>query len=513
MLGNRYSQHLFSQIPAVNMARSQFDRSFTVKDTFDFDYLIPIFVDEVIPGDTFNLRMNTFGRLATQKFPVLDNMYLDYFFFFVPNRLVWENWESFIAGGNYVLPSLDAFPAGGPEVGTIWDKFGLPTDVTNSWTLSNCLPFRMYNLIYNDWFLAQQIQSPVTVNTDDGPDPLADYTLLKRGKRHDYFTSLLPSPQNGTGVTIPLGTSAPVLTDNTAIQINGMSSGSSTAMYFNSGTTTLGPESPFPASQQVKFGANSGLYTDLNSATAASINLLRQAFQIQSLLELDIRGGERYVELLLSHFNVTSPDFRLQRPEYLGGGSTRINTHPVANTSGDPDPVAQLSAFGTTSGQAGFTQSFTEHGYVIGLACARADVTYQQGLNRMWWRSTRYDFFWPKLQEIGDQAAYSGEINYQGANDSVVLGYGERYAEYRYKPSEIHGQFRSTYAASLDAWHLAEEFGSVPTLNSNFIQQNTPIDRIIATPGEPHLLFDAWFDLKCARPMTTYAVPLSLGRF
>nr|QJB18984.1 MAG: major capsid protein [Microvirus sp.] len=524
MLGNRYSQHSFAQVPDVRMARSQFDRSFTIKDTFDFDYLVPIFVDEILPGDTCNLTVNTFARLATQKVPIMDNMMIDYFFFFVPNRLVWENWEKFNGAQtdpgdstDYVLPQM-TMTADGPEVGSIYDKFGLPTDIASAYTLKNTLPLRAYSLIWNDWFKDQNLQDSLVVPKDDGPDEVADFALQKRGKRHDYFTSCLPWPQKGPAVDLPLGISAPVITNgnNPTFNATGQTNQPINAI---AGSGVLNINNAPSSNSLITFGNQSGLQADLTNATAATINQLREAFSMQSLFELDARGGTRYVEILQAHFNVVSPDFRLQRPEYLGGGQTRINSHPVAQTAptAGSNAQAQLAAFGTSSSQGqniGFTKSFVEHGYVIGLACARADLTYQQGINRMWNRSTRYDFFWPKLQELGEQTVLNKEIYVQGNSaDENVFGYQERYAEYRYKPSEIHGEFRSTFAQSLDFWHMAEEFNSLPSLNSTFIVQNTPIERAIAVTGAPHLLFDAWFNYKHARPMMTYSVPSTLGKF
>lgn len=533
MLGNRYSQHSFAQIPSVNMARSSFDRSFAVKDTMDFDYLNPVFIDEILPGDTCNVNVGMFARLSSAtKVPVMDMLYIDFFFFFVPTRLVWSNWERFNGAQDnpgdptsYVVPYTTTTAVTGEVAGSISDKFGIPINVPGLQV--NALPYRCYALIYNTWFRDQNLQNSQTVPTGDGPDTIGNYVLYKRGKRHDYFTSCLPWPQKGTAVTLPLGTAAPVVGDGNRPYMWNTGSGTAFATETN-GSNAFIPQGyggggstntwRYPTAAQ----ATTGLQADLSNATAATINQLRQAFAIQSLLELDARGGTRYVEILMAHFNVVSPDFRLQRPEYLGGGGVVINSHPVAQTSPTSGANAQgaLAAFATASAQGnrvGFSKSFVEHGYVIGLACARADITYQQGLARMWSRSTRYDFFWPKLQEIGEQAVLNKEIYAQGTanptQDADVFGYQERYAEYRYKPSEIHGQFRSTYSSPLDYYHQAEKFNSLPALNTTFIQSNTPITRALSVTSAPAILMDLFFKYTHARPMVTYSVPSLIGRF
>jgi hypothetical protein len=519
------NQYSFSQVPKAQIPRSAFNRDHTVKTTFDAGYLVPIYVDEVLPGDTFNVSMAHFTRMATPIRPIMDNVRLETFFFAVPVRLIWENFQRFMGeqdnpgdSTDYVMPYMYP-PDGGWQDGSIADYFGIPTGVKgNMWHSS--LWHRAYNLIYNEWFRDENLQDSLIVNTDDGPDDPDDYVYngegcVRRGKRHDYFTSALPWPQKGEEVSLPLGQTAPVQTTNEIIQIHPQNSG---VMYnVQTNSSSLLTASGIPANSYVQFGSITGLHADLSDATAATINQLRQAFQIQRLLERDARGGTRYTEIIRSHFGVISPDARLQRPEYLGGGSNLINVNAIAQTSSTDTttPQGNLSGIGVGTGVGhGFVKSFTEHSVIIGLACVRADLTYQQGLNRMFRRATRYDLYWPTLSHLGEQTIESREIYADGTSgDDDVFGYQERYAEYRYKPSLITGQFRSQYAQSLDSWHLAQEFSSRPSLNSDFIVENPPFDRVIAVPSQPTFMSDLFFKVRTARPMPMYATPGMIDHF
>lgn len=552
----RVRGHRFSDAPAMYMKRTKFDRSHVYKTTFDSGKLIPVFIDEVLPGDTTRMSVNYFARLATPIKPIMDNIYLDWFFFFVPNRLVWEHWQNFCFeqedpddSTDYVIPTVSA--TGNSEnayIGSLWDYFGLPVNTSGNLSGINALPFRGVYLIWNEWFRDENLQKSVKIQKGDtnevldstrsseqpswvftsGTNIVPGLACPPRGKRHDYFTSALPWTQKGPGVSIGLAGTAPIQGTATLTIPNGVNlldrqSGDlyasvvGTAVRKNTGAMSVWYE-PGTGNTSVSDVSSNGWFANLDESSIFTINSLRTAFQMQKFYERLARGGSRYTEVLRSFFGVVSPDARLQRPEFLGSFTKMVNVNPIAQTSAtdDTSPQGNLSAYGVTAAKFhGFTKSFVEHGYIFGFVCARADLTYQQGINKMWLRSTVYDFYWPTFAHLGEQAIELREIYAQGSEaDTTVFGYQERYAEYRYKPSQITGKFRSSVVnGSLDKWHLSQFFNNAPTLNEEFIVENPPIERIIAVPSEPEFLLDIGFRYTTVRPMPMFGTPGLVDHF
>lgn len=524
--------HRFAMTPRAEIPRSTFRIQKTHKTTFDAGFLIPIYLDEVLPGDTFNVKGTLFARLATPITPVMDNLHLETFFFFVPNRLVWANWEKFMGEQavpgdsiSYIIPQVTS-PAGGFPALSMFDYMGLPvvgqTGGGNTMSVS-ALPGRCYNRIWNEWFRDENLTNPASSVTTDGPDLSTNYPLRRRGKRHDYFTSCLPFVQKGTAGSLFQGT-APVVLDGTSGIQNRFRRSDTSAVIAGAVTGEAVTGDLQVAGIDAFLDPNGKLLVNFAAATGNTVNALRQSFQVQKLLERDARGGTRYTEIIRSHFGVVSPDARLQRPEYLGGGHTNIILNPIAQTSasgitGSTTPAGNLAAMGTAlAGGHGFSQSFTEHGYIIGLAQVRADLTYQQGVRKLWSRSTRYDFYFPVFAMLGEQAVLNKEIYSIGdsTQDVAVFGYQERWAEYRYNPSQITGLFRSTTAGTIDLWHLAQRFTTLPTLNNTFIEDTPPLSRVLAVGSAANgqqLIFDSFWDIKVARCLPMYSVPGLIDHF
>ena len=567
----RVKGHRFSDAPAMYMSRTKFDRSHVYKTTFDSGKLIPVFVDEVLPGDTAKLSVRYFSRLATPVKPIMDNIYLDWFFFFVPNRLVWNHWQNFCFeqedpddSTDYVCPTTSLIGKADDTlngVGTLWDYFGLPTGLSKTISGINALPFRGVYLIFNEWFRDENLQKSVKIQKGDTNEvfdgsrvaeqpewlqgiPDSYLPCPPRGKRHDYFTSALPWTQKGPGVSIGLAGTATLVdpspvsgyfvqqgdTNLGAAQfsedggVHSVYTGSGSLRYqggystsivgHSANSSAMATATAVPGSSWLSKSA----YADLDSSSIFTINSLRTAFQMQKFYERLARGGSRYTEVLRSFFGVVSPDARLQRPEFLGSFTKMMNINPIAQTSStnDTTPQGNLSAYGVTGAKFhGFTKSFVEHGYVFGFCSARADLTYQQGINRMWTRSTVYDWYWPTFAHLGEQAILLKEIYATGdtKQDNSVFGYQERYAEYRYKPSVICGKFRSNIKGNLDVWHLSQYFETAPKLSPEFIQEDVPIKRIVAVPSEPQFLIDIGFKYITVRPMPMFGTPGLVDHF
>ena len=532
------SNFVFSQVPSVVRPRSTFDRSRYYKSAFNAGMLIPFFLDDVLPGDTFTLSTTAFARLSTLVTPFMDNLYLDFQFFFVPNRLVWENWQRFCGeqdnpddSTDFLVPQIELTNVS-TQVGSLADYFGLP--VGKSMHVS-ALPFRAYNLIWNEFYRDENLQNSLEVNLDDGPDIATDYDLRPRGKRKsDPFTSALPWPQKGPGVELPIGGYAPVgivnentfypagggyATSATNLSIPGSSVSSTTATQVNTGLTFLNKGTSTATIPYSNFGGRLSLplMADLTQSTAITINALREAFQIQKWYEQLARGGSRYVELVLSMFGVHTGDARLQRPEYLGGGSTPIQVHSVvqASATDSVSPQGNLAGYGIAAANGiGFSKSFVEHGLIIGLCSVRGDYGYQQGIDRMWSRRTKFDFYWPAFAHLGEVPVLNKEIFYQGTDaDDQAFAYQERWYEYRYGVNKITGKLRSGIDGSLDVWHLAQYFSSLPTLNDTFIRENPPVNRVLAVQDEPQFIFDSVIRCRCSRVMPVYSTPGLVDHF
>lgn len=593
----------FAQMPSVNLRRSSFDRSHGYKTTFDMDYIIPIYWDDVLPGDTFTLSETHLCRLTTLVQPIMDNIRLTTQFFFVPNRLLWDKWEDFITTSDQPAAWTSQDPTnnlfvpratspstnrsgvtdstqgdkGGYEQGSIYDYFGLPTKVSNY--THQVLPLRAYNLIFNEYYRDENLQNSLPVWTGDA-DPKVDpttgvestnsdavpyqYKLMRRNKRYDYFTSALPGLQKGPAVGIGIsggdngrlpvhglaihrqnGNNFTSTDDSIALNYGsdqvyasidaGFTTGSGNVnagtqgTYVSQGPTyaswTGTPVSQSAGSQTVAstpaLDANNWpIYVDLGSASSVTINSLRNAITLQQWFEKNARYGTRYVEAVQGHFGVHVGDYRAQRPVYLGGSKSYVSVNPVVQNSStdNTSPQGNLAAYALSADtKTLFTRSFAEHGWIIGLVSATADLTYQQGLDRCWSRFSRYDYYWPTFAHLGEQPIYNKELYCQNDNvkssdgtvsqNDVPFGYQERYAEYRYKPSKITGLFRSNATGTLDCWHLSQKFDNLPTLNETFIQSNTPIDRALAVPDQPDFICDFYFSLRCIRPMPIYSVP------
>lgn len=528
----------FAMVPRNDVPRSAFDITHMHKTTFDSGNLIPVYVDEVLPGDSFRVKMHAFCRTATALVPVMDNLVLESFFFFTPYRLVWTNWERFM--GEQTSPSdstsflVPQVVADAVTIGSLADYMGITVNAGTVKSLSiSTLPFRAYQLIWNDWFRDEDIDTPLTIPLTDGPDTWASMNfMLQRRKRHDYFTSARPWPQKPThqlsvsalepgllaptfNMTIPYGSAVGAPVSGFGMDVAGTATAGPITVRTSGGRTEALPnyyDSGSDVFYAKALASGAGAEVDVR----VLIQDIRTAATIQQFMERNARGGTRYAELVRSHFGVISPDSRLQRPEYLGGGRTYVTVNPVAQTSasgvaGTTTVLGEQAGVGTASVYGhGFSQSFTEHGILLGLICIRGDLSYQQGVERMWFRRTEFDFYWPALAHLGEQAILRREIYAVGeATDTTVFGYQERWSEYKYKPSRISGEFRSTGTTPIDMWHLSQKFLTAPSLNSNFLIEAPPVDRVlqVQTGGGHQFLIDTLFDIRKVSPMPMFSIP------
>lgn len=549
---NRETELHFGSVPAIDISRCKLTKAHDHKTTFNTGDIIPVFLDEILPGTTVKMKMSEVIRMMTPIAPVMDMAWIDVMFFFVPNRLVWEHWKNFMGEndtapwaqtGNYSVPQITC-PSGGWAKGSLADYFGLPTGVIGSGWKANALPFRGYALIYNEWFRDQNLTTPVYISTGDSDttgknkgvnyDPVTDTECgaapLKAAKLHDYFTSCLPSAQKGPAVQVPLGATAPVIggkyLPNEASTDSNLEGAKIGAVFTSNETLIAGTKGT--TNNYLGASKGIGLVTDLSSAVGATVNQLRQAFAVQKFYERAARGGSRYIETILSHFRTTNPDFRMQRPEYLGGKRVPINMNQVVQTDSsgkssyydsdnstwvtdDKTPQGNLAAYSATSDTNGdmFTHSFTEHGFMFGLAIVRTAHTYQQGLNRMWSRKSMFDYYWPELANLGEMAVLNKEIYLQGnSTDDEAFGYQEAWADYRYMPDRISGELRSQYAQSLDIWHYGDDYSSLPSLGSAWINEpEENMARTLAVQNHDQFMGDFYFSPTYTLPMPLYSVP------
>lgn len=533
---NRNSEQHYAQVPRAEIRRARFKRPFNLLTTINEGELVPIYCDEVLPGDTAKINMNALMRMSTPLYPVMDNCYCDFYFFFVPSRLLWDHFENLMGQNDstywaepteYTTPKTKA-PKGGWKVGTIADYFGIPTGVENIEV--NSMPFRAYCKIFNEWFRDENLQQPIPFSTGDetteGSNTWEDAQINTRqgggelarvNKYKDYFTSCLPSPQKGESVKLPISGDANVYMYSTVQDkvYDGdiwLESANQYAPRFNQ----QGDKLVQVFGSKTKNGSDetqSVFKADLSTVTAATINELRQAIAVQHILERDARTGTRYKEILQGAWGVTSPDARLDRSEYIGGYRLPININQVVQTSSTDttSPQGNTGAYSmTTMSKNMCTYSATEHGYIIGLAAVRVEHSYQQGLARMWTRSTRFSYYDPMLANLGEQAVLNQEIYAQGtAQDEEVFGYQEAWADYRYRTNMVTSEMRSTYEQTLDAWHYADKYNEMPKLSSNWIIEGKNIDRTLAvqSSNSHQFICNFYFDQTWTRPLPIYSIP------